>query len=757
MRRSAGLALLVSLMPLMLSGHRPLSAQVGLQEVTRLRFEGNRQFPDKVLANAIVTRQTECRSPILLPFCWAGTDFSLDSSYLNERELRRDAARVRVFYYQRGYREAVVDTVLDRSSSDEARVIFRIQEGEPVRVTLVRFAGVEELSDPSVVENLPLRSGDPLSLIALDAARDSMEARLRNRGFYHVEVLLNYFIPRETPLEAEVTFDLYPGPLTRFGPLKVDGNVTVEETVIRRMLPFREGDLYSQDLLFAGQRNLYNLDIFRFATVAAEAANPTDSVLPLTVQVSEGDVHRVRAGAGVNTAEYASAEARWASRNFYGGARRLQISGRVSNLLNGPLDGVGLFEDAEDPEFRRLNWLLSADFTQPWLFSPRNSIQASLFWERQSWPDVFVRQTTGLTVGVTRTLAVSTALTVSFRPQVSTVTAAGAFFCSNYLICTQEDINILEGGHNLNPVGLSLSRDRRNQALSPTRGYSALVDLEHAASWSGSEFLYTRVLADATWYTQSRSGWVLATRLRGGWVNPEGFLGRTTEEVHGDIVHPEKRLYAGGSSSVRGFAQYGLGPRVLKVRDVRDLLFPLASQACTPEELMDRSCEAAGLKEEDAFDPRPTGGTSLLEGSLEVRFPLRGQMWEGATFLDFGQVWGEPGKVDLSSLELTPGLGVRYFSPIGPIRVDLAYRFADAERLQVLAAQIRQFDPAIDTPRAGGSDPRLSRERDDGVRETIDYVLSGDLAVLPDRLFEANLPTWSPRRFQIHLSIGQAF
>ncbi len=749
MRSVVGLTLLAGLAPLILWGPEPLSAQVGLQEVTRLRFEGNRSFPDRALANAIVTRKTECRSPVLAPFCWAGAAFSLDPSYFNERELRRDLARVQVFYHQRGYRAVVVDTVVRRPSPGEVRLTFRIQEGEPIRVTEVRFEGEENLADPSVLVGLPMRPGDPLSLTALDATRDTLETRLRNRGFARAEVLRNYFIPRETPYEAQVTFDLYPGPLTRFGPVTVEGNTTVGETVIRRMVPFREGDVYSQDLQFAGQRNLYNLDIFRFVSVMADTANAADSILPLTVRVAEGDVHRVRAGAGLNTVEYANAEARWASRNFYGGARRLQLTGRMSSLLSGSLAGVGPFEEAGSREFRRPNWLLSADFTQPWLLSPRTSFQASLFWERQSWPDVFVRQARGLSLGVTRTLAVSTPLTLSFRPQVSQVAAAEVFFCSNYLICTLEDIRILQGENWLNPVGLSLSLDRRNQALSPTRGYSALLDVEHAASWTGSDFLYTRALADAAWYTQNQSGWVLATRLRGGWVFPEGFRG-WLEGTSGEIVHPEKRLYAGGSNSVRGFAQNRLGPRVLQVRDVQTLLSSTredGSAVCTPEEIMDASCDAGAL-DDDRFDPRPTGGTSLLEGSLEVRFPLGGQIWEGATFLDFGQVWGQDARLSPSDVQLTPGVGVRYFSAIGPIRVDLAYRFGEGERSQVVTSAIRPFDPGRDDPEARLRGP-------DG--SPLDYVGVEALALLGPRVLWGSPPPWSLRRFQVHLSIGQAF
>ena len=138
----------------------------------------------------------------------------------------------------------------------------------------------------------------------------------------------------------------------------------------------------------------------------------------------------------------------------------------------------------------------------------------------------------------------------------------------------------------------------------------------------------------------------------------------------------------------------------------------------------------------------------MLEGSVELRFPFLGQLWEGATFLDFGQVWEEDLGVDLRDLEFTPGLGIRYFSPIGPIRVDLAYRFSGGEDLQVVTSKVRPFDPA-----------RGDLERDRLVVSTgpLDWVADDDLALLTPKVLWGNYGPWSLRRFQLHLSIGQAF
>jgi len=232
-------------------------------------------------------------------------------------------------------------------------------------------------------------------------------------------------------------------------------------------------------------------------------------------------------------------------------------------------------------------------------------------------------------------------------------------------------------------------------------------------------------------------------------VNPEGFRGAGVEESARKIIHPDKRFYAGGANSVRGFAQNRLGPRVLQVQNVESLLSlseETGEPICTPEEIMDLSCDASDLPD-GGFLPIPTGGTSLLEGSVEVRFPFSGPRWEGATFLDFGQVWEEDDGIDLRDIELTPGLGVRFFSPIGPIRVDLAYRFRSGDRLQVVSSQIRPYDPGTDD----------EKDKLDGPYGKVDYVLSRELALFDQKVLFGNLDTWSLRRFQIHFSIGQAF
>jgi len=85
-------------------------------EILSLQFEGNRSFPDRALANSILTRETVCRSFVIQPFCWLGADFAVDPSFLNPRVFAQDFVRIQLFYRQRGFREVQVDTVIRRET-----------------------------------------------------------------------------------------------------------------------------------------------------------------------------------------------------------------------------------------------------------------------------------------------------------------------------------------------------------------------------------------------------------------------------------------------------------------------------------------------------------------------------------------------------------------------------------------------------------------------------------------------------------------
>lgn len=727
----------------------PAPAQVGPPEIEQVRFLGNEAFPGDSLGRAIVTRPTQCKSAFLLPLCLTGLDFAIERHELRVREIPRDRVRLEIWYRQRGFREVVVDTATSFRDDGKAVVAFTVDEGRPVLVEEVAFTG--EVADdgstliPDLLADLPLREGDPLNMLLLDATRDTLRERLRNEGYAHAEVFRQSMIPADRPYGAEVTFDIDAGGRTVYGLISVSGNEHLDESTVLRTLQFRSGDLYRADQLLDAQARLFGMDIVRSAEVAADVEAAVDSLVPVDVGVQEGNAYRVRGGSGWTSSECMNAESSWTSRNFVGGGRTLRVRGRVSNILTREFGDLLCNVTDRSGPYENLTWLASVDFAQPWIFSTRNSFGASIFAERQGIPNAFIRRAVGVQLALTRNIGPRTPLTLSYRPERSQLEAAEVLFCTGFLICTPEDIAILGGTNTLAPVGLSFTRDRSDDLLNPRRGYRLNIDLEHAAAWTASNFRYDRVSVEGSRYTPL-GGVVFAARLRAGWVGSGGFNRLIRANDQADIVHPQKRFYSGGASSVRGFAQGRLGPRVLTVEDPQDLVdsVQVGGAGCMPEELMDLSCDASSL-DDDRFLPRPTGGSRVLEGNLEIRFDLGGS-FEGVTFTDFGQVWAATGEVSLADLELTPGFGVRFLSPVGPIRVDVGYRFRGATDLPVITSRIEPAGPEA-CPN-DGTTPGSCIE----YRGTY-YVRSGELGILSPHVRFGE----DRSRFQLHFSIGQAF
>ncbi len=181
----------------------------------------------------------------------------------------------------------------------------------------------------------------------------------------------------------------------------------------------------------------------------------------------------------------------------------------------------------------------------------------------------------------------------------------------------------------ISSIVLGWQRDKVDDMLDPHNGYRIYLKSEWASQWTGSQTSYLKSSAEFRSYIPVLSG--LTFGIRGKW-------GTIVNLEDDDSVPIFKRFFAGGSSSVRGYPYQKLGP----------------------------------LDEEG----NPTGGESLLEGNLELRFPLKlfGHNLEGVVFFDFGQVYEKQVSLSLSKIRYTTGCGLRYKTPIGPLRLDIGYQ-----------------------------------------------------------------------------------
>jgi outer membrane protein insertion porin family/translocation and assembly module TamA len=704
--------------------------------VEQVDFVGVHSVDVDQLQASIATQPSRCQSALLTPLC--AFHLFIDRSHLDHLELSRDLLRIRVFYWRHGYRETQVDTAVIRQD-DGARVIFRVTEGPPTVIKSLAVVSPHIVLTPERARSILLvRAGDPLDLLAIDSSLVLLRNTLGDGGYTDASVR-DTIVVADTGRSASVSITITPGARTTVGRVEVEGNSKVSDRTITNMLSVKPGDIFRRGDLEASQRNLYQSNLFRRAAITIPASPDSAKVLDVTVQ--EADMHEARVSFGFNTIDFFQLEGRFTDYNWRGKARRLELRGVVGNLLAPQLNGRFPFNDvtpasltgAAERIYLEPNWTASADLTQPFFHSPRNSLGLSFFAHRQSAPAVFIDRGVGASASFTRQLGVRSPATLAYRFEITEVEAGDIYFCVNFGVCQFQTIAALRGRHALSPLSIGILADRTNDAINPTRGYQAELDLEHASAATLSDYRYNRVSGSFSDYIPVGEHAVLAGHVQVGWVHALPTTNRelgVTDTNGVPIIHPRKRFYAGGAQSVRGYGENQLGPRILTIDPAR-LMDTMLANPCTVASIADGSCNPNGAPSGD-FLPRPLGGNALIEGSLEYRFPLAGKVG-GAVFVDAAIV-GENGLTDFgaATAAVTPGFGVRYYSPFGPIRMDLGIRPNLTEHLPV----VTQIPDSTGPPTIVRLDTQKFYNPLEGSGSGIRHLLA---------------------RLTLHLSIGQAF
>jgi outer membrane protein assembly factor BamA len=750
----------------------PLGAQLARSpveqehpEVKKLVLAGVHSVDPKELERSIATDQSECVNLLVkVLLCWFTHAPGFWQRYnLDREEMKRDLLRIRVFYWKRGYRHTEVDTLVT-PNGDGVTVTFNIRENEPTRISRLSV-----LWDSTTVTQrrmrrlVRLRAGDPLHLLALDTTRVLLTNEMWENGY--PDAVVDTSVAVDTARRrAEVTIAVTPGKRATVGTIAVRGNEEIALQTIRNTLTLETGKLFRRSAVLQSQRNLYESNLFRQATV--EVPPQADSVKDVVISVTEAPLHEARIGGGFNTIEFFQIDGRFTHFNVLGGARRLDITGAVGNLLASSLSGRGIFRrlgeadaDLVDRAYFLPNWNVSADFKQPaFLQRPENALGISGFAHRRSAPQVFIDRGYGGALVYTRNLAERAQASTSYRFELTRVEANDVYFCVNFGVCDDATVGLLRRTQRLSPVIATYHRDRTDEPFSPTTGYIIRGDAEHASSFTASQYRYNRAYADGAVYwpvrRQRLRGWasssvspavsttVLAAHLRLGFVRP---LSSTAHDA--SVIHPRKRFYAGGAQSVRGFGENMLGPRVLTVDPLLlDTLAGCDVRTAETAVFCDPNAErlaGGGPIPDKSFFPRPLGGTSVAEASVELRFPVWRKI-TGAVFLD-GAIVGQAAFetfgdfVNIASFTrgtaaLTPGFGMRYHTRVGPVRVDVGYNPTVSETQPVVTEVCAV--PVASTANCPPAERRIVALR-------TERRLTGGTNLL--------------ERMTLHLSIGQAY
>ena len=515
------------------------------------------------------------------------------------RRADADLDRMTAALRSAGFYDAIVELEID-VEAQPAQVVVNVEEGERYRITSLTLKGRDGNDLPGDLPSaadLGLAVGSPADGPEIQAAEGRILPRFAEKGYAYAAVLDRKYIVDHAKNGMDITYMIDPGPKVSFGRIEVSGLEDVEERAVRRRMPWRPGLPYTPAIMEEGRQALADLGVFSSVRVRLADAPDEDGKAPVLIDVQERDMRYVGFGADYSTEDGFGANAYWGHRNLLGGAEQFRVGAQIAGISR-----RGTTTDVSELDYR-----LITTYKQPDFLSRRQSLNlsAEAISER---PDAYRRDAIVLTAAVDRKFNRELTGSLGVTLEQSKIDES-----------QQSTTNTLLG------VPLALTWDESNDLLNPTEGFrlAGNVTPYFAAFGDSSSFATARV-SGSTYFDFSDEGkYVAAFRGVYGAVVGGGLLD----------VPADKRFYAGGGGSIRGYGYQDVGP-----------------------------LDAEG---------EPTGGVSLLEFSAEMRIKVTENIGV-VPFIDAGNVYTTEYPDFGEGLRYAAGIGGRYYTPIGPIRVDAA-------------------------------------------------------------------------------------
>ena len=637
---------------------------------------------DAVDPDEVLDRLSTAESPQFLGI-WDGVVFEYE--VFDPALLARDLDRIERYYRARGYYEAKVTAArIVKTDEHRVRVEIRMHEGVPVRVVQMTPRGTEKLPldvGVAAIEAIQLKRGEPFDEALYEESKRELLNALADRGyaFARVKGQAQLDLARH---EATVWFDVDPGPPAVYGPVRIVGLQEIPERPVRANLSIEEGAPYSRAELEDARNALINLGVFATVEVQQDIAEPETKRVPVTVRVQESALRTLRLGGGtrLDVLEWSShLSIGWEHRNFLGGMRRFSIDTkpgvvfyptRIDNLVapRELLPKNAARAELRQPAFieGRTTGFLATEFNiYPVLYPDLGKDEEENvigFYE--------VKANTGLERAF---FGHHLYLTPSYNWQAN--------FPFAYIGVTRDGLDRVFVSY---PEILAVI-DFRDDPIEPHSGFFFSNSAQVAGYIFGGDASDVKIRPEARTYVPVSRTVTFATRATVGFIFP-GNYGDTLQDPTADdspdpaVVRDQQLLlfrafYSGGPNSNRGYAFRGVGPHGV-------LWFVLPPNI---------TCQGDEADRPECF--RPLGGLTLWEASVEVRFPIAGPV-RGATFVDASDVTREVAQIRFDFPHLSAGLGMRYATPVGPIRLDVGYRLPFAQNVGEESLRRQEGDPS---------------------------------------------------------------
>ncbi len=535
-----------------------------------------------------------------------------------------------------------------------------IVEGVRTVVGSVAFDGAQSLSPASLGSAIGATAGGPYYAPQVNADRDALLTRYLNEGFDRVRITVDANFSDDLT-GVDLTYRIAEGQQVLVDHVLIVGNRQVDAETIRREVTLAPGDPLGLDDVAETRRRLNALGMFRRLDIREFSHGRADR-RDVIIEVDEAPGTRIGYGGGFELSQRLRRAARGTGisaverielaprgsfeigrRNLWGRNRSIDLFSRVSvRRKNEPV----IFAPGESTRTLGFNeYRVLATYREPRAIGLAWDVVMSGYVEQAVRPgfDLFTR---GVTAQLTRSVDVSVSTTVGYR--------LGNNDTSNRAL-NREDSDIVDRlfpNVRLSSFTASQVRDTRDDPVDPRRGTFVSLETELAARAIGSEVGFSKSFASGSWYRQlpgaSRVVVAAGARIGVAWGFPRNIVGTGAQDdsdaTRRALALPiSERFFAGGNTTVRGFALDRLGsPRT----------------------------EPGGTIDQEGF---PQGGNAMLIFNSELR--LRVTRTVGlVTFLDTGNVYDRVEHLSLRRLRSGAGFGVRYHSPVGPLGFDIGFK-----------------------------------------------------------------------------------
>ncbi|MFN0105353.1 MAG: translocation/assembly module TamB domain-containing protein [Bryobacteraceae bacterium] len=515
------------------------------------------------------------------------------------------------FYRDRGYLDAKVakPEIVLNAPARTATIIYPIVEGPLYEVGRLTFSGNQAYRQDELLRAVTLEAGYDYLPELREESLTNLRELYGRRGFNDVD--LTYSLDRRADGKVDVNFNIAEGPQSVVRAVTVNGNDETSSGLIRSQMELRPGDPLDSQILSRSRRNLYSTGAYSLIDIQRTALDPVDGkkAVDLGVNVREIRPFQVNYGGYFDTERGPGGIVDFANHNSLGSARVIGVRARY---------------DADLQEGRLY-------FTQPLLRRFPVRTTGSTFVRREV-REGFNTDRLGFSVLQEARFGKAWILNYGYRLERTRTYDRGPD-------------PIFDATLRVAPFTASLSRDTRDDLLDATRGSLLSQAVEYAPTFSGSQLNFAKYFGQYFRYFSfdkpqllplqkgvRKSRLIFATGVRvgmAGGLNGQDLIpGRSAT----NRVSLGERFFAGGGTTIRGFAQDGVGPRI--------------------------------------FDGvSPAGGNALFILNNEMRFPIAG-IFDGVAFVDAGNVYDQLGDFRPWSVRKAGGLGIRIRTPYFLIRFD---------------------------------------------------------------------------------------